>query len=555
MVIIQGVTGSKKLDAVFGQDDNHSWEFFRGEGWEVRIILDKSHHVRRIKDGLLIHDRMPDSTGETLESLNGAFLRLNDHPAGGLEIITDRIASIPLYMATASGYTCFSSRLIDLGQAGWQSPDPLGIYQWALLGQPIGASTPLKDVSCLPNASVIQLLPSGVARQDRYWIPRANPEVHAQTNEHLEEALDQLRAAHQRCAPKGDQGLALPVTGGFDSRCNLALWEPQLKNSLLFHVEDLGNFELPIARQIAGRYNLPLLELSSREWMSRATQLDLSIETGEFNAAHWRLSEPVRILAREHSATATIDGFFQDMLLKASFLTDQPPETQLAAQHNTARYGAKVLGLKTNDRRYRDLEASIEDELLVHKDGLSASQDYYIRNRSRRLVYNIVRLNQNFLDVKTPGMDHRLIDYGTALPWNLRHNALLYRSIINRLDPALARIRYDKSGLPLIDPRKRSTWRRVQHRLVTNLNHLLPNRSFFLDVETNFGRLFRESPTFRHMVARHVEHSEWVTALFGPAIIQRLEKQRRAGRPVENVIGVLVTLASLDYQCHNPEHG
>lgn len=159
-----------------------------------------------------------------------------------------------------------------------------------------------------------------------------------------------------------------------------------------------------------------------------------------------------------------------------------------------------------------------------------------------------MRLNQNYLDVRTPGLDHELIDFALALPRNLRQNALLYRHIINRLDPALARIRYDKSGLPVMDLRKRSWLRRLRGPLMRNLNHLLPDRRFLRESETNFSRLLRESADFRAQLDAHVSASSWARALFGERIIPRLEAQRRKGRPVDDMVGALVTLAALEAQ-------
>jgi len=541
------------VEATFGTMPEGAWHRFSGEGWSLRIRSDCSHRVTPTAHGVVIHDRLDAAGLSEPFHLNGAYLLLREERPGVLEITTDRIASLPLYVAHGGGDCCFSSRLVDLGRVGWREPDRLGICQWALLGQPLGEATPLAGVVALPNAAVVELSRNGHRLRRRYWRPRANPATDGRVERYLEEAVEELRAAHHRCAPATTQRLALPVTGGFDSRCNLALWAERLPRSRLFHVEDLGAYELPIAREIAARYHQPLLELSSRTWMRHVTRLDPGLESGEFNAAQWRLAHPVERLAREWGAEATVDGFFQDLLFKATFLREEAPAAIARRQMEAARYGARVLGMAADSPLLRQLAESVAAALAGHgEDGLSASQDYYIENRSRRLVYNIVRLNQNHMAVKTPGLDHALIDFGIALPWNLRRNALLYRHIIQSLDPALAAIRYDKSGLPLSDPRRSSRRRRVRQRLVSNLNHLFPDRRWFRDVETGFGRLFREDAAFRADVGRHVAGSSWARALFGRDIIERLERQRRRGRPVEGVIGMLVTLAALERRCHAP---
>jgi hypothetical protein len=207
-----------------------------------------------------------------------------------------------------------------------------------------------------------------------------------------------------------------------------------------------------------------------------------------------------------------------------------------------------LLGLSISSTEFKELEDSLHHALVTSSDGLTASQRYYIENRSRRLVYNIVRLNQNYLDVRTPGLDSELIDYALKLPWGVRGGAVLYRHIINRLDPGLAKIRYDKSGLPLLAKSEKSFSRRARLFISRNLNHLLPNRKFLLDIETGFGQCFRRSSDFRRAISEFVDGSEWTCSIFGAEVIQRLEVQRLRGRGVEDLVGMLVTLSALDRQ-------
>lgn len=126
--------------------------------WQLAVVLDHSHQLLRLADGLLIHDGRCTLQGTAAApdlQLNGAYLHVQ-HAHDGLQITTDRLATIPLYMAQRDGSTLLSSRLLDLARAGWNQPDPLGVYQWVLLGQPLGGSTPLAGVCALPNASVVR---------------------------------------------------------------------------------------------------------------------------------------------------------------------------------------------------------------------------------------------------------------------------------------------------------------------------------------------------------------------------------------------------------------
>ena len=548
MVVIQGCVGSKKASELFHRADDGEWSRVTGASWDVRVRTDQSHRVTRLKDGFVIQDRAWRSSNSDLGEPNGAWILIREAQPGVLSVTTDRLASIPLYVGVANGTTAFASRLRDLGRAGWREPDPLGIYQWVLLDQCLGMQTPLRGVSALPGSTRTELDNVKVRIKETYWTPEVNPKLDGSVQDYIEPAITHLSAALAHCAPDPAQKLALPVTGGMDSRCNLALMEEQVQRSLLFHTEDLGDFELPIARSIAAHYSKELTVYSSRDWMKNVTSLDLGLETGEFNAAHWRLADTAQRLVNDHGAEATVDGFFQDLLFKASFVSPEPAATLLQKQLNLAHYRANVLGLDVHTPLFREFEDSLRAEIGLTDDGLTASQAYYIRNRSRRLVYNIVRLNQNHLDVRTPGLDHELIDFGLSIPWNLRNNALLYRHIIQALDPKLAQFVYDKSGLPLMDLRRSSWKRRVRRATMPYLRRILPALARKPSGGTNFTRLYRESPQFRATVRTYVEQSNWITSLLGDSLFENLELRRRQGRGATDVIGILVTASALNQQ-------
>lgn len=549
MIVVQGTSDpSSSLEARFGQlDDAHD---FLINGWRVRIALDHSHLVDQpAASEIVIRDR-PRREGATYdESLNGAFLILRAGPDVGLEIVLDRVGSIPVYYAIRGKQSCFSSRLLDLVRAGWHEPDSLGVLQWVCLGQPLGPQTPINGVRALPNAHRVSCIPGEEPVATRYWrIPRAT-DVDGRIEDYLDETITKLRQAHNRAAPPAGARLAMPVTGGLDSRCNLALWADQIEGATLFHTQDLGDFELPIARQIARELSKKLVVYDSADWLRAGPRMDLRQETGEFNAAHWRLVDTARRLADEHGTTATVDGFFQDFLFKASFVRDDSTEALIAQQLGNARYNARMLGLQAGQATLKGLESSIEATILSYGDCVwAASQDYYLDNRSRRLVYSIVRLNQNHLDVRTPGMDHDLMDFAFRLPKSLRKRSLLYRHVINALSPQLAAINYDKSGLPVLDLRTRSFKRRLFSPIKRNLNHFFPNRRWLRETETNFSQLFACDAAFRSRVASAVDRSRWIRDLFGARIIERLDAERRKGRPSDDLIGALVTLAALESQ-------
>ena len=345
----------------------------------------------------------------------------------------------------------------------------------------------------------------------------------------------------------------MPVTGGLDSRCNLALHPELSQQSRLFHCHDLGNVEWPYARTI-GRYLGRTIErFDSADDMRHAPGFDPALGPGDFNIAHWRLVGTARRLA-ETGSTATIDGFLQDLLFKATFLRDQPRDAQIEGQLARMRYNAAALGLCADSEPARRVAECIHDDYPVAAAGLDASQLHYLENRSRRLVYNIVRLNQNYLDVRTPALDHRLMNFALTLPWELRRGSWLYRRIINRLDPSLAAIPYDKTGLPLLDPRPRSIGKAVARQVRPFLDRAWPGRPFLQRPEDNFSRLARRDPTLRQQAAELVAASEWLRDILCTEHPQSILKSGHLmGQAHVDCLGGMLTIAAFERLLSVPE--
>lgn len=182
------------------------------------------------------------------------------------------------------------------------------------------------------------------------------------------------------------------------------------------------------------------------------------------------------------------------------------------------------------------------------------SPRHYLENRSRRLVYNIVRLNQNFLDVRTPALNHALMDFALALSWELRKGSWLYRRVIHQFSPALAAIPYDKTGLPLLDPRPRSRRKALARRARPVLDQLWPGRSFLQPPEGNFFRLARRDPSFRASAMHALQQSEWL-----PGALQLtpphdvLQRGARMGQNAVDCLGGIFTVALLESSLYPSE--
>ncbi|WP_019625791.1 hypothetical protein [Thioalkalivibrio sp. ALJT] len=554
MLSLQGVCGGRDPGVTPRGDTAQADDWLRIATGAIRLHIYARHQtyrVGRLHNGILVQERhLPGSEGCAPEKRNGSWLQILWDEAG-LEVVTDRMGTIPVHWAVQDGQTWLASRLTDLAQLLPRTPGPdrIGTLSTIFLDNPWGHRTLLEGVSLLPPASRCRFPHPGAApRCSRYWTPPPVPTAPAGPLEPwLDAAVERLLSAHRAGATSlVASSVAMPVTAGLDSRCNLAL-HPALRDSArLFHCHDLGNVEWPYARKIGRYLGRPIERFDSAEDMRHAATFDPSLGPGDFNIAHWRLVGTARRLAATGS-TATVDGFLQDLLFKATFLREQPREVQIQGQLARMRYNAAALGFAANSEEVRLLTDYIHAAYPEAGSGLDASQRHYLENRSRRLVYNIVRLNQNYLDVRTPALDHALMDFALNLPWELRRGSWLYRRIIHRLDPNLAAIPYDKTGLPLLDPRPRSRGKAIARQLRPLLDRAWPGRPFLQPAEGNFARIARHDPTFRQQAAERLAGSEWLPeALHLKDPSSALKPGREMGQAHMDCLGGLLTVATLE---------
>ena len=554
MLIVQGCLGAVERLARFPWPDPQHPGLELAPSADVRVRIydrQRNYALDRIGSGeylavLARELHLPESAGKGFGSRDGSWLEIG-YDGDGLVITTDRLGTLPIYWCREGDSLLLSSRLTDLALGRDRSLEPniAAAREMILLEHNTSDDTLLEGVSLLHPASVCKLNRHGQPSVRRYWAPPPMDDSHVEDAEPwVARGIEALVSAHGRHGLDDPAGLALPVTAGLDSRCNLALHRRHLSEAHLFHCHDLGRVELPYARRIARELGQPLRVYDSAPGMRRITDEPIDLGPGEFNLGHWRLVGVARRLA-EQGLTATIDGFFQDLLFKATFLREAGPERQVRDRFNEAVYRARKAGL--GEAVTVPLQARLTHQCQDGEKGLDFSQRCYIEQRSRRLVSNIVRLNRQFLCVRTPALDARLMDFGLAVPWQLRRDSYLYRRIIHGLDARLAAVPYDKTGLPLLDPRKRSRTKAARRMFRPYLDRVWPGRPFLQVPEGNFARLARRDRVFRTKARAVLSRSEWLREVLEDDRPERvMDNGDRMGQAAVDCLGGMLTVARLE---------
>lgn len=548
MLVIRGVVG-REIEKLPWPPVVEGYREFRGVDWRLEIRPDHTFRVFETDGKLVVHDgRVNEWHDEPLKA-NGSWLVMGARAEGGMAFVSDRIGTVPIYWGRKEGRTYFSTRLVDLILCGFRDPDPVGCYQYVLQNQSNWERTILAGVSLIPPAARFALSDSGGVSLGRYWHPTVNESLEEDGGAWREEGAAIIRRANERAIESACSGpVAWPLTGGLDSRCNAGCCEPYVKSDdRFFHVEDMGDFELPIARQLARVFGHKVQEFHSEDWMKDVSSFDIGLDSGDFNVGHWRLAGTAQELARIYGCSVTVDGFLQGILMNpAMFFHEGTVEQTRNRRFVTPLYRAEKFEIDVRSRSFQEFRDDYMANFPGGRHALDASQQYIMENRSRRMVFGIVRLNGNFLDVRTPGLDIDFIDYAMRLPWGLRKGARVYKEIIGLINPQLAAIEHDKTGLPVSAGPGVARMRKIRKFVGYYANRVWPGGALMVEKQTAFERMLRTRPSFRQSVYEVIGASRWVREVFGKDTVGVLERQRTGRGYSFDGIGALLTMALLE---------
>lgn len=516
----------------------------------IATELDESHRISIFTEGVIIHDGRIEQWNDDPRNWNGAFLalRFGNDPEAGVEIYTDRLGTIPIYWGADDKRIWFSTKLSGLAREGFRTVDRIGAWQLVLFNQPLWQRTLLEGVSLFPPASRIRLRIGRAPQIERYWEAAANPSQTGNADRLLQDLIGRISHAHVRAVPSGRK-LVCPVTGGLDSRMNLALHRAQWPDALLFHSYSSGSEEFPIAKRISQAIAKPLLCIPRVEGALSLVDRSPDKETGELNMSQWVFESTVAKAALAAPGHVLLDGYMQDVLFNPLIATADAEPATLAAALSGATYRYRMLGRDPTDRCLAEILDLFRVEYALDRATcpLQASQRYYLENRSRRYVFGATRLAQNHLPVALAGIDSELLDFGFGLPWGLRHGAVLYRRAIVQTAPQLAAIAYDKTGLPVTSSRKMAWSLILKRRLIANLEVVWPSRPFLCDREASLGEILRRNPDVAERTHRVLAESSWVRDMLGGADqIDKILKICSQGGRFDQILYPLLTLAKLE---------
>jgi asparagine synthase (glutamine-hydrolysing) len=410
-----------------------------------------------------------------VEGLNGDFtLLLVDREAGTLSVVTDRLATRPVYYArTDAGQFVFASSVQALaGHPGVEPAfDESLLSEYLILRRVFGVETPLTGVRELPPASVCTLdLADRSLETDTYWRPRYRP-----VDKSLSTVVDELRETFARVLGEWtdeDLDCGVLLSGGSDSRALLAGLDQRVD---AFHITDWMSRETRIAREVTAA--------SGNDFHMLKRQLDtdadvLGTSPARSNFSGWfdqAYTAPFESEIRGE-VDVLLSGLYADMLFGGGPLRTH--EVSLGPVGNVSFPVERPVD--SVDQYVTDQTAEAVEPVPYLSDGVDVASvireriacdggrirshgvtydsitdlvmygDYYPMGADTDAIFS--RGLMHICPYRTPFLDNRLLDLQQQVPRHLFVRRNLVNRIVEGLDPALAEIPHARTGIPLKHP-------------------------------------------------------------------------------------------------------
>ncbi len=388
--------------------------------------------------------------------LNGLFtLAIWNSTKQEILIVNDRYGLRPLYYARHNGALLFASEVKALLQDKTltRRVNNEAVADFFAFGQLLGDKTFLEGVQLLPPASIL------TCHKDRFSIEQYWQFIHEEgslsESYYVEELVRRFRKA-VRIRTQDEHRKGLLLSGGLDSRSILAAADGKLDT---FTFGDEGSGEARIARAAAtalGARN-EFFQMK-QDYIAKHAERAVYLTDGMLSIVHFHamsLLESIR-----GRVDIIFDGLSLDRLLGGNLFGSRmthPTEHELAAMIFRKKmnsvftdHAARQLFVREYYQRITHAPfQSLLREVNKTRDSNPAnrSDHFLLRNRERRLISMGPSLFRTWLEHRAPTYDNDLVDLILSIPPRLRSNHRVYGKFLKKLQPAAARVPYNKTGV------------------------------------------------------------------------------------------------------------
>lgn len=500
-----------------------------------------------------------------LERFNGLFqLALWDAGRKELLVSGDRGGLRPIYLVQQGNKLAFAPEVKALLTLPWVSRavDYAGVLGFLRHGFCLGQRTFFHAVKVLPPGA-FAVFRQGRLQVQRYWKMDFQPNPSHNEKEASQRFIETWRDV-MHTQTEGEHRHGLPLSGGVDSRLILAAMAADKREVLTFTIGNPGCKDAEIAKRVAetaGYANLfsPIVAGEAATSLERAVYLT----DGMFNCFHANVQRLLPGLAETASVVydgiTPLDGLYgPEDLFWRQFVLPTKPLRWLHSEVDNKNIHAFTLAPRTRVNLLSpEAQAHLQPECdliaeslkaLGHDNGsaTAAVDRFWLEEFKPRFAAFGPQLLRSIVDVRCPYFDNRMLDLvGTLTPLQRSSYKPLQRAAISALTPALARIPWERTGLPLTAGFYRTQGRRAANALRRRLNAALRRQPATSDSRMiDYDEMIRNSLKLQKKVATiMIERWPEGSRVFNRNSLRLLlaEHMNRSGNFAE-IIGRIVTV-------------
>jgi asparagine synthase (glutamine-hydrolysing) len=412
----------------------------------------------------------------TVEAMNGCFAAVIDASPFPV-LVTDRYATIPIYVHACEGTTYASSDpwLVVERLESRPELDPVAALDMLRTSYVTGTRTLLRGISTIGPATLARVFHDG-PRSVRYWEYGYRPEPlgQDQAEGRLAEILDAVAVRTSRHLESRGYRAALTLSGGLDSRVLASVLSSTSASP--FSAISYGSPEDPevdVAREISNRLGMPHSVANVDSTYLQDDFIRRSVEevglttrfTCGVGARHLE-SSGIDVMIPGHTGDFISGGHLpaQTGLVR----TREQLCQYLALTH--FKYGGseavlrRVLRADYDDMKWQTLDESTA-AFDFSRDIFGLIDRWNVENRQRRMILMELRAYERIARWMLPFYDNELVDFFAMIPHPLRFAQNLYIEtardrIFARGTGDLAHVRRVGSRSMASDPRlaRRIAW-------------------------------------------------------------------------------------------------
>lgn len=446
---------NRDLRPVSGKDGRYTL-LFHGEIYNYKDLKDEigmGESISPAKLLLLLYEKYKN---DLIFKLKGAFnIIIWDGNEKKLTIINDRYGLRPMYYAQGKNrlYLASEVKAILACNDVSKNVDHSAIASLFFFGFVMENKTYFESIKLLPPASLLVFKNKGISISN-YWDFNFLDRDKGKTQDYYEQKLGRLILQAIERHTKDGARITVPLSGGLDSRTILASIPKEYYpiNTVTFGTEDMD--DVKIARQVSDALggNHHYLEISPQDIISNAKKI-VNITDGMISFLH--STGNMKLESIRDYTDVCLDGMQPFGSFFSPFAIFKSKEKLLIADYlfqPIAKDLAKSLFIPSYYRKIRDYPREIIRNISRKCKSTSASSiiDYSIATQYVRRFVNYGNLvKRTHVEVRSPFFDNDLVDFIVNTPPHERRYQYLYTRTFSQLFPQLAKIPWEKTGLPV----------------------------------------------------------------------------------------------------------